>query len=320
MKVSGDSAERGPSPQQSLGGASGGPQAPTQGILMPGELARVGPSDETRGLRMPPVVRPVDGVLADRIVVDGAQVNQFNPGMGPLHIVYLPRSGERVIEPWQSYNHILHLKNPRNQYLIMRHGESTANHERRWVAAPESCIAQYGLTKLGRLQVSESTVAELKSGILSRDTRVIASDYLRARESAEVARRILGAGEVLTDERLRERSCGEMEGRIFLPDEGAKVIAEVTKADLEDPFSHIFGLESTVQALDRFSALIKELEEAHSQQTFLLVCHGDLLRIGLSAFAKSSPGANSEFGHISNAAIYHLNRFLPGAVPPLSSD
>lgn len=271
------------------------------GLVFPQALSRI------------PIDHPAGGHGADgaaRVVTGGsASIEGMNLRV-PTITGGILRGDQRVSESWQKYNHILGLSVLRNQYLIMRHGESTANHERRWVAAPESCLSQYGLTPLGREQIRESVYAELKNEILSERTIVISSDYLRARESSEVAIEILKTAPMRLDPRLRERACGEMEGRIFLPDEGAKVIAQVTQADLDDPFSHIFGLESTVEVLDRFSRLIKELEDSTDQQTYLLVCHGDLLRIGLSACAKQSPGENSRFGHISNAAIFHLNRFF----------
>jgi probable phosphoglycerate mutase len=192
----------------------------------------------------------------------------------------------------------------------MRHGESVANHERRWVSDPQFSISGYGLTDLGMQQIRESVSAEIGSGALSMGAVIIASDFRRARESAEIARELLGSGPVSIDVRLRERGCGEMEGRVLSPDEGAQIIEQVTLADRSDPFSSPFGLERASDVLSRVSHLLRDLEEQRSGESILLVCHFDLLRIALCAVSKISPGESSRFGHISNGGIFHLNRFL----------
>lgn len=216
---------------------------------------------------------------------------------------------------WEKTNHLWETTQLKNQYLIMRHGESTANHERRWVAAPESCCYGYGLTQLGRQQVAESVQRERVSGLLTKSTIVLSSDFLRARETAEIVCRLVEAAPVRIDPRLRERACGEMEGRILGPDLGARIIAEVTASDHSDPTKSLYGLETASAVQERFTSLVVELESASSGCVYLLVCHGDLLRVALASVSKVSPGEHWRFGHISNAAIYHLNQFFGRGLP-----
>jgi probable phosphoglycerate mutase len=216
---------------------------------------------------------------------------------------------------WKKSNKLWETTHLKNQYLIMRHGESTANHERRWVAAPESCCHGYGLTERGRQQVEEAVERERSSGLLTKSTIVLSSDFLRARETAEIVRRIVAAAPVRIDPRLRERACGEMEGRILGPDLGARIIAEVTASDLSDPMKSLYGLETASAVQERFTSLITELEAASTECVYLLVCHGDLLRVGLAAVSKVSPGEHWRFGHISNAGLYHLNQFFGRGLP-----
>lgn len=202
----------------------------------------------------------------------------------------------------------------------MRHGQSVANAEHRWVAAPESCLNCHGLTDLGRTQVSESTQKKAARGELDDNMIVIASDYLRAKETAEIACAILGIASLSFDERLRERHCGTLDGRILEGEEAAMILGKIATDDLADPFSTAYGMESTAAVLDRFTRLVAELEQKYEGQRFLLVCHGDLLRIALTAFEKVSPGENEKYGHAANASIYNLNKVFTGQAKALSQE
>lgn len=223
---------------------------------------------------------------------------------------------------WHSHNHIFELEALRNTYLIMRHGQSLANFERRWTASPANCITGYGLTELGQTQAKESALEECARGSLCEKTIVISSDYLRAQQTAQVACSVLGVIDFKLDERLRERGCGSLEGRILLSEEDTLILQKIAEDDLANPFSTPFEIESSVAVLDRFTRLVAELEKDFEGQRFLLVCHGDLIRIALAAFERVSPGENTRYGHIRNAEIYNLNERFPrlikdsGTEPP----
>ncbi len=81
----------------------------------------------------------------------------------------------------------------------IRHGETRLNREARLQGSSDS-----GLTALGRAQVFTAAAA------LPAIRRVFCSPLLRARQSADIVARVHGVS-VHVDERLRERSFGELE-------------------------------------------------------------------------------------------------------------
>lgn len=85
--------------------------------------------------------------------------------------------------------------------LLLRHGQSEWNAVGRWQGH-----ADPPLTALGRAQALAASRA------LGTLDAAMASDLVRARETAEVVTGQLGVGPVLIDERLRERDAGEWTG------------------------------------------------------------------------------------------------------------
>lgn len=217
---------------------------------------------------------------------------------------------------WREFNALYYCSRLINQYHAMRHGQSTANAERRWVSSPDGCINNHGLTELGVSQVEQSTHAALRAGIISQRTVLISSDYRRARETAETVARVAGISTVILDARLRERGCGDMEGKTFTEELGRQWLEEIRRIDLADPFSSPFGQEPLVDVMARCSSLVRELESRQDSSVaggkhYLLVAHGDLLHVALCMAAKVSPGERWGFGHIDNASIHDLNaRFV----------
>lgn len=156
----------------------------------------------------------------------------------------------------------------RNCYFLMRHGESMANLADRIVSLPENGLQDYGLSVLGREQAASSAAS---SG-LGPDTLLVASDFLRTRQTAEIAARALGATSITFDAGLRERAFGQLEGQSG--DDYLKVWQE----DEKDPEHTLFGVESARALADRLGAVLERLEQEYRGRTILLVSHGDPLR------------------------------------------
>ncbi|MFA5742593.1 MAG: histidine phosphatase family protein [Candidatus Paceibacterota bacterium] len=93
-----------------------------------------------------------------------------------------------------------------NRYFVLRHGYSNVQIEKAAgrPAKDENC----GLTIEGREEVSASAQKLKKEGI----DLIVASDVERARETAEIASRIIGA-KIIFDKRLREFDVGDLKGR-----------------------------------------------------------------------------------------------------------
>jgi broad specificity phosphatase PhoE len=113
---------------------------------------------------------------------------------------------------------------------------------------------------------------------------IVSSDFLRARETAELARELIGAGPIRLHPGLRERGFGAWEGRSH---DNYRVVWERDAVDSEHTDQ---GVESAVAVQRRAVAVVHELEQAHQGQRVLLVAHGDALQILATAFAGADPG------------------------------
>ena len=136
----------------------------------------------------------------------------------------------------------------KTRVLLIRHGQSMGNAERRFgghTATP--------LSALGRAQAEATARALSAEGV----TAVYSSDLLRAVETAEPLARLTGL-EIRRTEAFRERGVGRMEGLTF--EEAAERHPEEYAALLRRDFEHVLtGGESYRQMLGRAS---RELDRA----------------------------------------------------------
>ncbi|WP_265447319.1 histidine phosphatase family protein [Flexivirga meconopsidis] len=156
----------------------------------------------------------------------------------------------------------------RTIYLV-RHGQSTWNHERRL----QGQTAHPPLTELGRAQAA-SAAAELRDRLGSdRPPTLWTSDLVRARQTAAV----IGMRLCLTPREspaLREQGMGDLEGRGYDelraedPPAGGLDISEVRWG----------GGESVLDVHRRLAIFLAELDEG----THVLVSHGDAIRVALA--------------------------------------
>lgn len=171
----------------------------------------------------------------------------------------------------------MHLDVPslRNRYYGFRHGESQANVEGIIVSHPDIGTVRYGLSSEGRRQV-EASAARLRK--LGGDMVIVTSDFLRARETAEIIRQALGAASTRTDTRLRERFFGAWDGECYLH------YADTWKTDEVDPDQEPGGAESANAVRRRMVEVVQDLDREMSNRDIILVSHGDPLRMLQSAF------------------------------------
>lgn len=146
--------------------------------------------------------------------------------------------------------------------LLIRHGESQGNAERRFGGHSPT-----PLSDLGHRQ-AEATARAL---VNERVTAVYSSDLLRAVETAKPLARATGLEITLTPA-LRERSVGLMEGLTF--EEAAAAHPEEYAALLRRDFEHVLaGGESYRQLLDRAAAQLDRAVEQHRGGTIALFSH-----------------------------------------------
>ncbi len=94
--------------------------------------------------------------------------------------------------------------------LLLRHGQSVWNSQRRWQGTADS-----PLTALGREQARAA--GRVLAGLGASFAGVWSSDLRRASQTADIIARTLDLGEPVIDPRLREAHAGEWEG--MTPDE-----------------------------------------------------------------------------------------------------
>ena len=186
----------------------------------------------------------------------------------------------------------------KNRYFIMRHGRSLANEQGLIVSAPRNGLTGYGLSEKGRQQIRTSLKAQ---SLLNSDTLIIASDFLRTRESASLAAQILNTSPIRTCEELRERNFGEFElcgddnyNKVWIGDEG--------KDDNRE-----YGVESPGEVQYRFRGCITRLESEYSDRNILLISHGDLLQIAQTWSEGTAPCTHRSLPHLETAEIRALN-------------
>ncbi|MGE5596637.1 MAG: histidine phosphatase family protein [Hyphomicrobiales bacterium] len=156
--------------------------------------------------------------------------------------------------------------------LLVRHGESEWNAERRWQGWHDVPLSPRGEAQAKR-------AAEQLRWLLANQVvrAVAASDLARARQTAEILTEGLGLGPVLTDRRLRERNVGEWSG--------------LTEAEVEARFPGMLGRwrtgeldripggESNAEVLERALAAVRDLRSGPADGWTIAVTHGGLIRV-----------------------------------------
>jgi probable phosphoglycerate mutase len=184
----------------------------------------------------------------------------------------------------------------KNTYYIMRHGESDANVTRLIVSDPLAGVQSYGLTDKGKTDVGKAIE---ESGLTSAVDIVYTSEFMRARQTAEIVAKLCGA-ELKTTPHLRERFFGEYDR---LGDEHYRAVWE---KDAGNSHNNTRGVESTFEVARRLKRLIINCEKSYSGKTILLVSHGDPLQILMAIAGGSPPHSHREVGHLDKAEIREL--------------
>lgn len=150
----------------------------------------------------------------------------------------------------------------RTRILLVRHGESRGNAERRFGGHSPT-----PLSERGHAQAEATARALAAEGV----TAVYSSDLLRAVQTAEPLARAAGL-ELNLSADFRERSVGRMEGLTF--EEAAAQHPEEYAALLRRDFDHVLpGGESYRQLLDRAARRLDVLVERHRGGTLAVFSH-----------------------------------------------
>ena len=184
-----------------------------------------------------------------------------------------------------------------NRYFAMRHGESIANRQQLVVSHESNALNGYGLTALAAEQVMQSALTTR----LKADTIIVSSDYLRAKETADILRTIICAkAKVKLESRLRERDFGEFElGHINAYD-------KVWHNDELSICDKTMRIESVGSVLTRGLEVITELDQNFNGKDIVIVGHGDVLQILITYYQGFEPKFHRSIASIKNAKIRRL--------------
>lgn len=189
---------------------------------------------------------------------------------------------------------LIFCNNLKNRYFLMRHGESLANLADKIISSPENGCEGYGLSELGREQAGRLAG---ESG-LGPETRVFCSDFLRTRQTADIAAATLGCATPVLEPRLRERFFGIWEGT------SASNYEPVWRRDEADQVGD--GVEPAGELTRRLVAVLEDLEAGEDGQCYLLVSHGDPLRF-LQVWAQRRPAREHQsIRHFAPAEVREL--------------
>ena len=197
----------------------------------------------------------------------------------------------------------LGLRTLRNRYFAMRHGESEANVLGVAVGAPHRGVEGFGLTDVGRRQAVEAanTFKELYTQS-TNETEIIASDFRRTRETAELLARILGKSTpVQLREELRERSFGKLEGKDH------RTMAALLKREGIEALINRYGCERAEAVQYRVVKVIRYLEEEKQRKTLVLVSHADPIQVLMAAFAGLDLNEHKRIAPLDYAEVVELS-------------
>ena len=193
-------------------------------------------------------------------------------------------------------------KKPRNQYFAMRHGQSKANVSGIVISDAITGCSSYGLSATGREQVKHSL--QRPHG-LDADTLIISSDFLRAKETAELAHEILQCKASLEfDTQLRERFFGDW--NLDCDDKYPLVWAE----DSKDAEHSLWNVESVVSVANRVVEMVEKTDQRFIDRKVVFVAHGDVLQILQTVFANQPLKSHRSLQHLETAEIRQLE-FTP---------
>lgn len=201
----------------------------------------------------------------------------------------------------------LGLRSLSNRYFAMRHGESEANVLGVAVGDPVRGIGGFGLTETGREQAVESASAFKEAYIRAEiQTEIIASDFRRTRQTAELLAKSLGNSvPVRLTAGLRERFFGELEGK-----QHEYLATLLERLGMEVLISR-YGCEPAESVHARVVKVVQDLEAEKQGKTLILVSHADPIQFLMAAFAGLDVGEPARIIPLNCAETAELSLCMP---------
>lgn len=191
---------------------------------------------------------------------------------------------------------------PTTRVVLVRHGESNAT-VRRVVGGPRTCD---GLSDLGVRQAERLRERLAETGEITA-TRLFASAYPRARETAEIIAPSLGL-DVEVDPDFGEHDPGpECDGMTFQ----AFVDAHGMPDWENDPHAISFpGGETIAEFGLRVGTAFSRIVRSHAGGVIVIVCHGGVIDGIMRVALRTAPTGGFEI-HTRNTSLTELVRARP---------
>jgi len=152
-----------------------------------------------------------------------------------------------------------------NKYFLLRHGQTIYQKENRKINYDALENPVISLTDEGKQMVSDS--AEKLEG--KNINLIFSSPYLRTKQTAEIAAKIIGVEKINYDERLIDINLGKFMGRSM--DESFEFYMAGNKKFDNRPE----GGESWNDILQRVKNFLEDVEKKYKNETILIVSHAD---------------------------------------------
>ncbi|WP_224276951.1 histidine phosphatase family protein [Nocardioides lacusdianchii] len=143
-----------------------------------------------------------------------------------------------------------------------------------------------------------------------RISRVWTSDMARAVQTGEIVAAALGT-DVVVRKGLREFGVGDAAGTTGDPDPFAETFAAWLDGDLA---ARIPGGESGEDVVERYTAVLDEIADAHRGESVLVVSHGGVMCMALSAVARNLALTHSRDLPMPNCGVVALEGDADGWV------
>jgi len=143
-----------------------------------------------------------------------------------------------------------------------------------------------------------------------RIARVWTSDMARAVQTGEIVAAALGV-DVVVRKGLREFGVGDAAGTTGDPDPFAETFAAWLDGDLT---ARIRGGESGEDVVERYTAVLDEIADAHRGESVLVVSHGGVMCMALSAVARNLSLSHSRDIPMPNCGVVALEGDADGWV------
>ena len=175
--------------------------------------------------------------------------------------------------------------------FVARHGEAVYESE---------LLSDAGgwLSPLGRDQAR--MLVESVSG--ERIARVWTSDMARAVQTGEIVAGVLGV-DVIVRKGLREFGVGDAAGTTGDPDPFAATFTAWLAGDLT---ARIPGAESGEEVVQRYAAVLEEIADEHRGESVLVISHGGVMSMALSALARNLSLSHSRDLPMPNCGVVAL--------------